>query len=247
MKIKMFVIALLFLACPHLLWALTGRQIMEQSDKLASPDSAKADMRMTIYKGSREDKKEFTIFAKKYDNDEDKTLLSFHKPTRIKLLTHAHKDAEDDQWLVLSSGRVKRIAGADKGKSFVHSHFYYEDLGSRDIDDFDYQYLGDTNFLDTDCYLVQRVKKKAADRVYDKSVLYVRKSDYFVVRIDFYQKGKLHKTLENHDIRKVDGILTPFRAVMALPDGKGRTELDTEQVAYNIEIADLKFNKEALR
>lgn len=247
MKTKLILAIIFMFAVPPLAVAYTGREIMDQSEKLPTPKSGESDVTMSIYKGDKPDEKTFTIFAKQYPDDEDKVLLKFHKPTRIQLLTHTHKGREDDQWLVLSSGKIKRIASGDKGKPFVHSHFYYEDLGSRDIDDYDYDYLGDAQAVGVDCYKVQSIRKAGGEKVYDKSVLYVRKSDFFVVRVDFYQAGRLHKYLENHDIQKIDDILTPMRVVMTMADGNGRTELKVQKVEYNKSIPDSRFNKEALR
>ncbi|MEZ4565795.1 MAG: outer membrane lipoprotein-sorting protein [Desulfobacterales bacterium] len=80
---------------------------------------------------------------KQYDNDEDKALIQFITPPQIQLLTHSHKGRDDDQWLALSSGKVKRIVSSGRDKPFVNSHFYYEDLTSIDIDDYDYKLLGE--------------------------------------------------------------------------------------------------------
>lgn len=247
MKFRFIIVLSMLLWLPAWAGSYTGREIMEQSQKLATPQSARSIVTMRIFKGGAPDEKQFTLQAKEYPDDENKALISFQKPTRIQLLTHAHKGREDDQWVVLSSGKVKRIAAADKGNAFVHSHFYYEDLGSRDIDDYDYTYLGDDKAVGVDCFKVESLKKTGKDKVYDKTILYVRKSDFFVVRVDFYQNGKLHKFLENHDIRKEADILTPFRVVMSLAQGDARTELTVERVEYNGPIDDATFNKEALR
>lgn len=247
MKIRFFISVLLILIFPQIIWALTGREIMEKSDKLTQPKTAESRVTMKIYKGSRVDEKEFMLYTKEYPNDEDRLLLSFQKPTHIQLLTHVYKGRKDDQWLVLSSGRVKRIASRDKGKPFVHSHFYYEDLGTRDIDDYTFKYIGDATAQETECFKVEGIKKDEKERVYDKIMLYVRKSDYFVIRIEFYLNGKFHKYLENRDIKIKDGILTPSHIIMSLPGGKDRTELQVQRIDYNVTIEDMKFNKEALR
>lgn len=247
MKFKMTVLLALLFCFPQMVFALTGREIMDRSDKLASPSTAKTDVTMLIYKGKNVEKKAFTAYAKEYPRDETRILISFQKPTRIQLLTHSQKGQEDDQWITLSSGRVKRVVSSDKGKPFVHSHFYYEDLGSLDIDDYEYKYLGDAKAVGTDCYKVESVKKKSKEKVYDKMVLYVRKSDYFVVRIDFYQNGQFHKYLENKNIRNKDGILTPYQIVMSLAGGQGRTELNVGRVEYNMPIPNSMFDKETLR
>ena len=226
--------------------ALTGREIMEKSDALAKPKTTMSKVLMKIYKGGRVDEKVFTLLMKRYPNDEDKAVIAFIRPTRIKLLTHAHKGADDDQWLCLSSGKIKRIAAASKGKPFVNSHFYYEDLTSVDIDDYAFKLLGETTVAGQPCYQVEGIKQKG-DKVYDKVVFDVRKSDYFVVRVDFYMDGQFHKYLENDDIKSIDGILTPYRIKMERADGNGKTELYLMGLKYNEKIPDMQFDKEALR
>ena len=173
-------------------------------------------------------------------------IMSFIRPTRIKILSHAHKEKDDDQWIRLSSGKIKRIAGGDKSKAVVNSHFCYEDMSSTEIDKFKYKYLGDKNLSGVDCYMVEAIKT-VGEKVYDKNVIFVRKSDNFIKRVDFYLKGKLHKYMENFDIKKIKGILTRIRVLMTRADGKGKTEIKLTKVKYNIKIRNSKFSKEALR
>ncbi|NOY69492.1 MAG: outer membrane lipoprotein-sorting protein [Deltaproteobacteria bacterium] len=246
MKFRSIFTGFLILIFANSAFALTGLEIMKKSDALPQPDTAKSKIIMRIHKGKRMNEKAFTLLMKQYPNDEDKAIISFSRPTRIKLLTHSHKGRDDDQWLRLSSGRIKRVASSSKGKPFVNSHFYYEDLSSVDIDDYDFKLIGEGKALGAPCYKVEGVKK-TGEKVYDHLVFYVRKSDFFVVRIDFYKKGKFHKFLENYDVKKVNGILTPFRMSMKLANGKGRTDLFVVGLKYNADIPDNKFRKEALR
>ncbi len=246
MKVKIVVACLMALLLCQPVYALTGREIMDKSDALLQPDTAKSKILMLIHKGGKVIEKEFMLQMKKFDNDEDKALISFIRPTKIKLLTHSHKGRDDDQWLRLSSGKVKRIVSSGRDKPFVNSHFYYEDLTSIDIDDYAYKLLGEEKAVKVDCYKVEGVKQ-VGEIVYDKVVFYVRKSDYFVVRVDFYKKGKFLKFLENYKIKEIDGILTPYKLKMELANGKGKTELILKGLKYNIDIDSAKFRKEALR
>jgi outer membrane lipoprotein-sorting protein len=246
MKLRFLLTIFFVLLLSSPLFALTGREIMEKNDALPEAKTTASEVLMLIHKGGKVTEKQFESQSKKFQGDEDKLLISFTRPTQIKLLTHAHKGGDDDQWLRLSSGKIKRIAASDKGKPFVNSHLYYEDIGSRDIDDYAYKLLGDAKAVGFDCYAVEAVKT-VGEKVYSKLVLYVRKSDYFVVRIDFYEGTEFHKYLENHDIRTVDGILTPFASTMTLADEKGYTELKILQLEYNRDLKDSVFNKEALR
>lgn len=245
MKTKTCITLLLVFFAAQPMFALTGREIMDKSDVLKEPDTAKTKVTMHIKKGGRTMEKEFIAIAKKVNGNEQ-VLISFTKPTRIKLLTHTYKNRDDDQWLRLSSGRVKRIAAADKDKPFVNSHFYYEDLSSRNIDDYTYKKLGDEKVSGADCYKVEAVSKKG-NKVYDKSIIYVRKSDYFVVKLDLYRDGKLHKVLENHKIKTINGIITPLHVVMKSAEGYGETQLKVEKVVYNTPVSNSQLAKESLR
>jgi hypothetical protein len=226
--------------------ALTAREIMEKSDNLLQPKTAESGVIMKIYSGGDVIEKEFTLEAMKEGKDDSKALITFTRPTKIKLLTHTHPDSEDDQWLMMTSGKAKRITSSGKSKSFVNSHFCYEDLSSRKIDDYNYKLLPDKKAAGSDCYAVEAVKKKGA-MVYDKAVFYVRKSDYFVVKIDFYMDTKYYKTLDNSEIKTVDGIITPYKVVMTMADGKEKTELAVKTLKYNGPVDKSTFNKEALR
>lgn len=245
---KKFLLLIVMIIFPAvMLSAQSGREIIEKSDALPEGDTGRSNVSMKITKDGRVSDKEFILSMKKIGKDEERILIEFTKPTEIKLLTHTHNNREDDQWLQLSSGKVKRIASSDKDKPFVNSHFFYEDMESRDIDDYDYKYTGDKKAAGEDCYTVEAVKKNNSGKVYDKTVIYVRKSDYFALRVDFYRDGKFFKYLENHNVKKVNGILTPYKVIMMQSDEKGGTVLNVHEVKYNIPLQESLFNKDSLR
>jgi hypothetical protein len=241
------IIATIILTCALAVavYALTGREIMEKSDKLPEPNTIKSTAIMQIFRnGQLKETKEFEMYSKKFGQD-TRVLMRFIRPTRIKFLTHGHTGHDDEQWLKTRSGSPKKIASGDSGKPFVHSHFFYEDLKSRNIDDYTYKYLGEGKAVGVDCYKVEGIKKTGS-KVYDRTVIFVRKSDHFIVSVNFYKKGKLLKFLKNFNIEKINGILTPRKAVMHLPDGKGKTVITMKSIQYNIPINPALFNKSTL-
>ncbi len=242
---KIFLAALIITLTAPSLFALTGKQIIEKSQALPEPESAKSRIIMTITKGGRPIVKEFKLASKKIKG-EARALVTFIKPSRMKVLTHSHKNRDDDQWIRLSSGRVKRIAGADQSKSFVNSHLTYYDLQSRETDDYRYKKLADAATLGTPCYTVEAVKIRGT-KIYDKIILHVRKSDFFVIRLDIFKKGQLYKHIENTGIKKIKGILTPMKVRVKLAQKSGTTVLDVKTVEYNSGIRNSTFNKSSLR
>ena len=85
--------------------------------------------------------------------------------------------------------------------------------------------------------------------MYSKAIIYLRKSDYVIVRIEFFEKGKHTKTLRNEKIQKIQGIYTPRKVVMEkYKNGKllGKSFLYIKSVKYNVKVSDQSFKREAL-
>ena len=78
-------------------------------------------------------------------DDGDKSLMVFDEPRDVKgtaLLTHAHKQEADDQWLYLPAlKRVKRISSSNRSGSFMGSEFSYEDLTTKHTQPVSYTHL----------------------------------------------------------------------------------------------------------
>lgn len=231
------------LAAPSL-HAMTAREIIKKSDALPEPASAYTHIIMTISRGGRSIDKEFKLRTKKI-RGETRTLVTFIRPSRMKVLTHSHRNSDDDQWIRLSSGRVKRIAGAEKSKAFAGSHLTYHDLQSREINDYRYKKLSDTSTRGDACYRVEAIKSRGT-KIYSKIILHVRKSDFFVVQVDIYKKGRLYKHIENTMIKKISGILTPLRVTVRLARKKETTVLKVKAVRYNRRMRNSIFNKSFL-
>jgi len=162
-----------------------GLELMKKNKALPQAKSFQSHSLMRIYKDNHSVLKEFENLNKK-GIGRDYLLFSFLKPTRLKLLIHSYPNRADDQWLRLSSGKIKRIRGRDRERFFVNSHFCYEELQSTEIEKYHYKFLREIRFKKWNCFQVEAQKKQ--DKIYDKLIYYLRKSDYFVVRVDFFKK-----------------------------------------------------------
>jgi hypothetical protein len=237
------------------LFAMSAKEIMEKSDSLAQPQTARSKAEMTIYKGGDTLKRSIELLAMKAGNN-DKILATItEQPSGdiTKVLTHTNKGGEDLQWLKMPNGKVKRISSGDRSGSFVNSHIFYEDLRSRNLADYDYKLLGEEKVEGVQCYKIESTPKPGKS-IYDKAVFYVIKDgefQYFILKADIYYDGSLYKKLVNSGLKKVDGIITPYKAVMYRVDKKGgnlgRTELVINALQYNNKaINDSMFNNSKL-
>ncbi|MBN2041810.1 MAG: outer membrane lipoprotein-sorting protein [Spirochaetes bacterium] len=224
-------------------YALNGREIMEKNDALKKPGTSMQTSVLLIVKGNKKEKKEFSGIMKKYGKN-TRSRISFSYPTRLEFLVWDEPGNDSLQWIKLSSGRVRKIASSDKGKPWVNSHFYNEDIGDTDIDDYSYKLIGEGKADNIPCYKIESVKIHGT-KVYSKSIVYISKNDYTRRKVEFFEKGSHTKTITFEKIEKIDGIYTPRKLVMERTDGKGKSILYVASIKYDVPVSDAKLKRES--
>jgi hypothetical protein len=142
--------------------------------------------------------REMTGKTMETNSDGDKSLMVFKNPKDVKgtkMLTHTHKNGDDDQWLYLPSmRRLKRISSRGKTSAFMGSEFSFEDLGSQEIDKYKFKWIKDLKGKTGDAlYLLERYPKEKSG--YSKMVMLISKKLNSAIKIDYYdKKGELLKT-----------------------------------------------------
>ncbi|NKB97684.1 MAG: outer membrane lipoprotein-sorting protein [Pseudomonadales bacterium] len=143
-------------------------------------------------KGSRTERS-LRIQQLESDTDGDKVLVVFDIPASIRgtaLLSHAHLDRDDDQWLYLPAlKRTKKIASRNKTGPFVGSEFAFEDLAPQEVEKYDYAYVGEETIGQQPCFVVDRFPK---DRYsgYTRQRVWLDQEHLRTLRIDFFDRGE---------------------------------------------------------
>jgi len=185
-----------------------GLEIATESDRRDTGfGDSRSDLTMILTnRHGEESTRKMSNQTLEVEDDGDKSLVIFNEPRDVKgtaFLTHSHKTGNDDQWLYLPAlKRVKRIASNNKSGPFVGSEFAYEDISSQEIEKYTYKYLHDETVDGVDHFVVERypVDSKSG---YTRQVAWYDKSEYRVVKIDFYdRKNALLKTLTYHSFQK---------------------------------------------
>ena len=210
--------ALMWSLGPFSAWAddLKARQIMEKVDARDDGDNRVSDMEMILIdKRGKKRVRKIRAYSKDRGRDTLK-LMFFLQPAEVKytaFLTHDYDEADrdDDQWLYLPALRkTKRIASSDKTNSFMGSDFSYADMTKRALDNYDYTLLKEVKVRDEDTWLIQAIPrtKKVIDQYgYTKSVLFVRKDNFVVIRaVHWVKEGNRLKYLDAKRLDLVDGI-----------------------------------------
>ena len=151
-------------------------------------------------KQGQESRRQLRIKVLEVAGDGDKSLTVFDEPRDVKgtaLLTHAHKQGADDQWLYLPAlKRVKRISSSNKSGSFMGSEFAYEDLSPPEVEKFTYRYLRDEPCGDLTCTVTERFPVDKKGSGYSRQVVWRDKDELRIWKVEYYDRKDAHlKTL----------------------------------------------------
>ncbi len=198
--------------CIYTVQAQSGKDIMIKNDAQIRTQDESRDLTMilTDAKGRSRERK-VNQYSINDAEDNRSTIIRFSAPADVKgtsFLAVEHSTRDDDQWLYLPALRkTRRISSSDITDNFVGSDFTYEDLGTEDLEDFSYTVLREDTFENASCYVIEAIPitpEKIKETGYSKRILYIRKSEYLAVKVDYFdKKGNHTKTFTITDIRKI--------------------------------------------
>ncbi len=120
------------------------------------------------------------------ENDSSKSLITFLNPKDVKgtkMLTWGHKNADDEQWLYLQSlKRVKKISSGEKSSAFMASEFTYEDIGSQNIEKYNFKLLSE----DKENWTIERTPKQESG--YSKQTIVVSKKMISTLSVTYFDR-----------------------------------------------------------
>ena len=174
-----------------------GLAVFSAADRLNSGyQDLQVQLKMILLsaKGSRTERA-LRIQQFEVEDDGDKVLVVFDLPASIRgtaLLSHAHIDGADDQWLFLPAlKRTKKIASRNKTGPFVGSEFSFEDLSPQEVEKYDYRYIGEEQIDDTPCYVVDRMPRDQYSG-YSRQRVWLDQTALRIQKIDFYDRAENH-------------------------------------------------------
>jgi outer membrane lipoprotein-sorting protein len=152
---------------------------------------------------------------------------------------------DDDRWLFMPAlDLVKRIAPGDKRTSFVGSHFVYEDVSGRGVDE-------DTHTLiEAESggahYVLSNVPKKPEAVEFASYKLWIDKKTFLPVKTEYTNKqGKVYRVIEALETKLIDEKYpTVVKAVARDLDTGGETVNEFVKVKYNVGLGDDVFTQE---
>jgi len=227
-------------------------EIVDQANKVAyySGDDGRAKVKMTIIDAQgRTREREFAILRHDVaDGGEQHFFVYFLKPSDVRkmaFLVHKHIDRDDDRWLYLPAlDLVKRIAASDKRTSFVGSHFYYEDVSGRGIDEDSHEMVEETDTR----FVIKNTPKDPGSVEFASYTVWIDKKTYMPTKAEYVdQSGNTYRDVEALEVKDIQGFPTVTKSrVRDLASG-GETISEFTDIEYNIGLEDQIFTERYLR
>lgn len=190
--------ALLFLWLTNAFAQITALEIIKESwDRYRLLDDEKEEMELIItHKKGRKRHCSLVRYTKFNLTQDDKVLLFFQSPASdrgIGVLTWRKAGGNSEQWLYFpATQRTRRIASSKQGQYFggtgYQSDFTFEDIRQligEKTKDFDYKF---SNEVDDGQYIIIAMPKSKTKTVYGYRKFWIRKADYVILRIDYFDK-----------------------------------------------------------
>ncbi len=229
---------------------LDGRAIMERLDESQRTRARYAEGLVTVEDKGRVRQKAWRVWRLGW-GAEARSLVQFLEPAEVRgvgLLTLGRSGRADEQWFYAPAmDRHRRIARVEKSTRFLGTHFTYEDMQARDIDDHEYRRLEDGEVDGVLCYRVEARPRPETESQYSRLIYWVRQDLPVTLRVDGYVDGKHRRTSRGAEVRNVDGIPTAHRWEVDDQKRSGRTTLTLRNVRHRLELDEELFSREAMR
>ena len=225
---------------------ITGYQLAKMIDAKNQPQSSKSEISMTLV-NLKKDRKKIKEMVSISKNDGDKMLLFFKTPKRDKGVGFLKIENEDNDKLSLfipKLKKVRRISSSNQSDSFMGSDLSFEDMLSRDLDDFNY------NILESDegdsIYILESICKDK-DSEYSRHISWISKEHLLVHKEDSYdQDGQLLKKKTFEQILFQDYYLVSKIDVTNVQD-QHQTIVEINTLEVDGDISDDIFQEKNLK
>lgn len=185
------------------------------------------------------------------ENAGNKTLLKYTAPNFMRgsgVLVHSQDKQETLQWLYLSQAAKKearKIAGSERGRPLFGTDIFYVDIESKATEDFAYQHLRDEEFDGTAAAVIQAIPHKP-DYPYARTISWVDPERLLELKVEYYQDGKLLKTLIAEQIEQIEGVWTVTRSTVVNAKQGSSTLMKVDKINYNLGLQVEQFSFKAL-
>ena len=231
------------------IYALTGNELARQMDGRKTPIDSKVDLLMTLT--NKKGKTRTSSLHSINKDDGGKQIIWFLSPADdkgVSFLKIEHDDRDDEMRIWLPAfKKIRRISAKKRSDSFMGSDMSYEDLSSRQLDEFNFFLKGQEVYDGISCHLLESLPKEHIRTEYTRHVTWVDSTLLIPLKEESYDKsGQLLKEKYfSYTIIKEYQILTKVHVTNIQKNHS--TTLNFENIELDTGLSDDLFHERYLK
>ena len=239
----------IFIVVISLLFGLTGDELAHQMDSRKTPADFKVDLIMPLI--NKKGKTRTSSLRSITKDDGAKQIIWFLSPADDKgvsflKIEHDDKDDEMRMWLPAFK-KVRRISAKKRSDSFMGSDMSYEDMSTRQLDEFNFNILGNEIYQDIPCHLLESTPKEHIRTEYSRHITWVDSTLFIPLKEKSYDKSGILLKEKNfsYTVIKDYQILTEIRVTNIQKNHT--TSLTFENIELDSGVEDNLFHERYLK
>ena len=231
------------------IFALTGDELAQQMDSRKTPIDSKVDLLMTLT--NKKGKTRSSSLRSINKDDGAKQIIWFLAPADdkgVSFLKIEHNDHDDEMRMWLPAfKKIRRISAKKRSDSFMGSDMSFEDLSSRQLDEFNYSIMRQEVYDGISCHLLKSIPKEHIRTEYNHHITWVDSTLLIPLKEESYDKsGQLHKEKYfSYTIIKEYQILTKVHVTNIQKNHS--TTLNFENIELDTGLSDDLFHERYLK
>ena len=178
--------------------SISGYDLAKMIDDKEQPKSSKSIISMELINIKKDRKKIKEMVSLSKDNG-DKMLMFFKSPKRDKGVGFLKIETVEDDKISLfipKLKKIRRISSSNQSDSFMGSDLSFEDMLSRNLDEFDYKIISDSE----DIYKLESISLND-DSEYYRHISWITKNELLIIKEESYDKN--NKLLKEKSFKQI--------------------------------------------
>ena len=178
--------------------SISGYDLAKMIDDKEQPKSSKSIISMELINIKKDRKKIKEMVSLSKENG-DKMLMFFKSPKRDKGVGFLKIETEEDDKISLfipKLKKIRRISSSNQSDSFMGSDLSFEDMLSRNLDEFDYKIISESE----DIYKLESISLND-DSEYYRHISWITKNELLIIKEESYDKN--NKLLKEKSFKQI--------------------------------------------
>ena len=239
----------IFIVLFSYLLAQSGLEIMQKVDDRDAPKDMKVNLTMKLT--NKKGKTRSSTLRSISKDDSKKQIIWFLAPADdkgVSFLKIEQDDGDDEMRLWLPAfNKVRRISSNQKSDSFMGSDMSYEDMTSKELDEYTYELLGEEKLDDIECYKVLSTPKPETETSYSKFIGWITKDEYLALKEESYDKNDRLVKVRTIKYVKQKGYMVPEEIFVKNVQNKHSTLLTFDELELDTNVKNDLFQEKNLK